>query len=76
MAHEQDAKKARKEEGKKRCVLAFSGGLDTSCILAWLIEKVRLHRGSCTVPARVVPARRGMDTGGRGALPCAHACGS
>ncbi|CAA22280.1 Argininosuccinate synthase [Schizosaccharomyces pombe] len=23
----------------KRCVLAYSGGLDTSCILAWLIEE-------------------------------------
>ena len=27
------------QDQQKRCVLAFSGGLDTSCILAWLIEK-------------------------------------
>ncbi|WBW74915.1 argininosuccinate synthase Arg12 [Schizosaccharomyces osmophilus] len=26
-------------EDVKRCVLAYSGGLDTSCILAWLIEQ-------------------------------------
>lgn len=27
--------------GKPKCVLAYSGGLDTSVILVWLIEKVR-----------------------------------
>lgn len=26
-------------EAKKKIVLAYSGGLDTSCILKWLIEK-------------------------------------
>lgn len=26
---------------KPKCVLAYSGGLDTSVILVWLIEKVR-----------------------------------
>ena len=26
-------------EEKPRVVLAYSGGLDTSCILVWLIEK-------------------------------------
>ena len=26
-------------KGPKRVVLAYSGGLDTSCILAWLIEQ-------------------------------------
>jgi len=25
--------------GKGRVLLAYSGGLDTSCILAWLIEQ-------------------------------------
>jgi argininosuccinate synthase len=25
--------------GKSKVVLAYSGGLDTSCILAWLIEE-------------------------------------
>lgn len=29
---------------KPKCVLAYSGGLDTSVILVWLIEKVRLVR--------------------------------
>ena len=24
---------------RERCALAYSGGLDTSCILKWLIEK-------------------------------------
>lgn len=27
---------------KPKCVLAYSGGLDTSVILVWLIEKVRV----------------------------------
>jgi argininosuccinate synthase len=31
--------KSGKQEEKKRVVLAFSGGLDTSCILKWLIDK-------------------------------------
>lgn len=26
-------------EEKKKVILAYSGGLDTSCILLWLIEK-------------------------------------
>jgi argininosuccinate synthase len=26
-------------EDNRRCVLAYSGGLDTSCILVWLIEQ-------------------------------------
>lgn len=28
-----------KQEKKKSVVLAYSGGLDTSCILVWLIEE-------------------------------------
>jgi len=27
------------DSGKKKVVLAYSGGLDTSCILVWLIEQ-------------------------------------
>lgn len=32
---------------KPKCVLAYSGGLDTSVILVWLIEKVRLSLRWC-----------------------------
>jgi argininosuccinate synthase len=28
-----------KHEENRKCVLAYSGGLDTSCILVWLIEQ-------------------------------------
>ena len=29
----------KQPEEKKRVILAYSGGLDTSCILVWLIEQ-------------------------------------
>ena len=32
-------KKMSNSEENRRCVLAYSGGLDTSCILVWLIEQ-------------------------------------
>ena len=31
---------AAKKTGKEKVVLAYSGGLDTSVILVWLVEKV------------------------------------
>lgn len=32
-----------KKAGKEKVVLAYSGGLDTSVILVWLVEKVCAH---------------------------------
>ena len=29
----------QQNDGNKKVVLAYSGGLDTSCILVWLIEQ-------------------------------------
>ena len=36
---EEKKRKMGSEDEVKRVVLAYSGGLDTSCILVWLIEK-------------------------------------
>lgn len=37
----QETSSANKAAKKEKVVLAYSGGLDTSVILVWLVEKVR-----------------------------------